>query len=59
METGISGDLLTFEGNNAGALSQIIHFLTSDILPLCFQLFSLVFGYIRRKNYYMLRDKEN
>jgi hypothetical protein len=37
----------------------MIHFLTSDILPLCFQLFSLVFGYIRRKNYYRLRDKEN
>jgi len=36
-----------------------VSFITSDILPLCFQLFSLVFGYIRRKNYYRLRDKES
>ena len=59
MATGIAGDLPQFKDNKAGALAQVVSFLTSDILPLCFQLFSLVFGYIRRKNYYRLRDKEN
>ena len=59
MATGIAGDLPQFKDNKAGALAQVVSFLTSEILPLCFQLFSLVFGYIRRKNYYRLRDKEN